>query len=68
MLAWLHGYTAAVRLPLRKWCTVPTVDGCPGRGYDCLYRNGWDTNASKEGEILKLKENASIRTSGYVFM
>jgi len=42
--------------------------GCPGRGYDSLHRNGWETNTSKEGEILKLKENAGIRTGVHVFM
>lgn len=48
--------------------TVCSVDGWPGRGFDCVYRNGWETNASKEGEILKLKKNAGIRTSERVFM
>lgn len=47
--------------------TMRSVDGCPGRGYGCLYRNGWETNTSKEGEIAKLKEIAGVRTSGHVF-
>lgn len=59
---------AVVRLRLRGWCTMHSVDGCPGWGYDHLHRNGWETNTSKEGQVWKLKENAGIKTSGRVFM
>lgn len=30
--------------------------------------DGWETNTNKEGEILKLKKNAGVRTSGHIFM